>query len=104
MGDFPTHNNSALRVGKTELFFLLRASATKNWEKSRIFMYGLPLDFVSKGQKTTAGGGRKAPPPHALNRLHYVQKRFLVCNQIYVSLPLRSGHQLYNFYCHGKNF
>ena len=27
--------------------------ATKSWEKSRIFRYGLPEDFLSKGQKTT---------------------------------------------------
>ena len=34
------------------------ASAAKSWEKLRIFMYGLPLDFfLSKGQKTTAEGG-----------------------------------------------
>ena len=33
-------------------------SATKSWEKSRIFRYGLPEDFLSKGQKTK--GGRTA--------------------------------------------
>ena len=29
------------------------SSATKSWKKSRIFRYGLPLDFFSKGQKKT---------------------------------------------------
>ena len=31
-------------------------SATKSWEKSRIFRYGLTADFLSKGRKTTGGG------------------------------------------------
>ena len=62
---------SALRRGKTkfvEFFFFIWASAIKSWEKSRIFRYGLPEDFLSNGQKTT-GGGRtpySAPPPHSL--------------------------------------
>ena len=36
------------------IFFLIEASATKSWEKSRIFRCGLPLDFFRKGLKTTA--------------------------------------------------
>ena len=49
---------SALREGKTKFleFFFIGASAIKSWEKSRIFRYGLPGDFFSKGQKTTGGG------------------------------------------------
>ena len=31
---------------------VIGVSATKIWEKSRIFRYGLPEDFLSKGQKT----------------------------------------------------
>ena len=31
-------------------------SATKSWENSRIFRYGLPEDFLSNGQKTKGGG------------------------------------------------
>ena len=63
---------SALRWGKTKCveFFFIGASAIKSWEKSRIFRYGLPEDFLSKGQKTTEGGGGGAyavqPPPHGL--------------------------------------
>ena len=30
-------------------------------KKSRIFRYGLPEDFLSKGQKTTGGGAYRAP-------------------------------------------
>ena len=30
------------------------ASATRSWENSRIFRYGLPIDFLSKGEKITA--------------------------------------------------
>ena len=42
---------------------LIGVSATKSWEKSRIFRYGLPKDFLSKGQKTKGGGatGRAHP-------------------------------------------
>ena len=39
------------------IFFFIGASATKCFEKSRIFRYGLPKDILSKGQKTKAGGG-----------------------------------------------
>ena len=35
-------------------------SATKSWEKSRNFRYGLEGDFLSKGQKTV--GGVDSPP------------------------------------------
>ena len=42
-----------------------RGTATKSWEKSRIFRYGLPKDFLSTGQKPQ-GGGRTALPPHGL--------------------------------------
>ena len=45
------------------LFFFIGASATKCFESSRIFRYGLHKDIVSKGQKTKGGGGRTAPPP-----------------------------------------
>ena len=47
------------RGGKTKFL----TSTTKSWEKSRIFRYGLPEEFLSKGQKTTGRGGRTAPPP-----------------------------------------
>ena len=41
-------------------------SATKSFDRSRIFRYGLPKDIMSKWQKkTTAGGGRTGPPPPA---------------------------------------
>ena len=50
---------SLLEVGlnKTSgFFFFTGASATKSWENSRIFKYGLPADFLSKVQKTEGGG------------------------------------------------
>ena len=36
-------------------FFFIGASATKDFERSRNFRYGLTKDILSKGQKT--GGG-----------------------------------------------
>ena len=36
--------------------------STKSWEKSRIFRYGLPKVFLSKGQKTP-GGVQRPPTP-----------------------------------------
>ena len=58
---------SVLRGDKTRFFdvFFMGAFVIKSWEKSRIFRYWLPEDFLNKGQKTT--GGRTAPPtPHGL--------------------------------------
>ena len=53
MGDFNDQNHSPLRGGKLNFgFFLLQKVG-----KSRMFKYGLTLDLLSKGQKTTAGGG-----------------------------------------------
>ena len=48
---------SALCGGKTKflIFFFKGVSAIKSWEKSNIFRYGLPEDFLNKGQKTTGG-------------------------------------------------
>ena len=45
-----TKNKSHLRDGKGNFLicFFTGASATKNWEMSR---YGLPLEFLSKGQE-----------------------------------------------------
>ena len=43
---------------------IIWVSATKSWEKSRIFRYGLPKDFLVKGKKPQEGGGAySAPPP-----------------------------------------
>ena len=44
---------SAVRGGKTKLFnfFFIGASAKKCWVRLQIFRYGLPEDFLSKGQK-----------------------------------------------------
>ena len=44
---------SALRGPGVKLnlgIFFIEASAIKSWEKSRILRYGLPEDFLSKGQ------------------------------------------------------
>ena len=46
---------------------MIWASEIKSWEKSRIFMYGLPVDFLSKGQKTT-GGLQDPPMPLGVNK------------------------------------
>ena len=35
-------------------FIFIGASATKSWSMTRIFRFGLSLDFLSKGQKTKA--------------------------------------------------
>ena len=45
---------TTVRGGKTKFldFSFMGASAKKSWEKSRIFRYGLPLDFFSRGPKT----------------------------------------------------
>ena len=47
-----------MRRGKTKIldFFFIGASAIKSWEKLRIFSYGLPEDFLSKGQKPWVKG------------------------------------------------
>ena len=42
-------------------------SATNSWEKSSIFWYGLPEDFLSIGQKTS----EQRPPPHMDQRVNY---------------------------------
>ena len=41
----------------THFFYIYRASATKCFETSRIFRYGLPRYNLSKGQNTKARGG-----------------------------------------------
>ena len=45
------------------IFFFRGASAIKSRAKSRIFRYGLPEDFFSKGQKTIWRGVVQRPPP-----------------------------------------
>ena len=44
MGHLPTQNKSAQRGGKTEFLFDIIFRGIRN-KKSRIFRYGLPLDF-----------------------------------------------------------
>ena len=39
------------------VFFLIGASTTKRFARSRNFKYGLTKDILNKGQKTKAGGG-----------------------------------------------
>mgnify|MGYP001433848893 CR=1 FL=1 len=60
MGDFT--NKIPLKGDKSKLleFFLHRGNSNKNWEKSRIFRYGLLLDFLSKWQKPQQGVVRTA--------------------------------------------
>ena len=55
---------SALRGGKSKFFdfFFIGASATKKFAKSNIFRYGLPLDILSKRQKTTWIRGLNSDP------------------------------------------
>ena len=55
MGDFNGQKQSSLRGSKT-IFFIIGESTTKSWEKSRIFSFGFPIDFLSKGQKPQQGG------------------------------------------------
>ena len=60
MGVLQAQYKSALRGGKKlyDLFFFTGPSATKRWEKSRIFRYGgVAFGFLSKGQKNTTVGG-----------------------------------------------
>ena len=44
-------------MGKTNFFdfFFHWGIRNKSWEKTRIFRYGLPEDFLSKGQKPQGG-------------------------------------------------
>ena len=53
------NNKSALRGGKIIFTydFLIRASASRSFKRSRIFRYELPKDILSKGQKNKGGGG-----------------------------------------------
>ena len=96
---YSKYRKSDLRGGKTKFlifFFFIGISTTKIWEKSRISRYGLPEDFLSKGQKTTEGGGRTAPPPPPrwIRRLIYVH-----CSpNIVFVLPLL-GNLLYSTKC-----
>ena len=54
-------------------FFVMGASATKSFERSRIFRYGLRNDILSRGQKTKAGGGSYSdPPPKGLRLLENI--------------------------------
>ena len=50
-------SKSALRGGKTKILerkkFLWAMGIRKRLEKSRIFRYGMPEDFLSKGPKST---------------------------------------------------
>ena len=66
---YKTKNLSSLRGIKifvVDFFFFIGASATKSWEKSRVFRYGLPEDILSKGQNNTGGGGGLRYRPHGL--------------------------------------
>ena len=58
MGDFQTRiDQSALRGSKDmfSMYFFIWASASKSFERSRIFGYELPKDILSKGQKNQTG-------------------------------------------------
>ena len=57
MGDFQNHILKYSEKGaKLNLdFFHIWASATKGFERPRIFRYGLPKDIFSRGQKTKGG-------------------------------------------------
>ena len=53
---YSKYRKSDLRGGKTKFlnfFFFIGISATKIWEKLRISRYGLPEDFLGRGQKIT---------------------------------------------------
>jgi len=56
-----------LNFWRTKKF--IGVSATKSWEKLRNFRYGLPKDFLSKGQKSVDS----TPPPVliGLERKHF---------------------------------
>ena len=57
MGDFNIQKqNCSGGVGETKFFYFF-SSATKSSANLRMFKYELPLDFLSKGLKTTAGVG-----------------------------------------------
>ena len=61
MGDFTDQKQKSSERWQNEvflIFFFIGASATKSWEKSRIYRYSLPLHLLSKEQKTTAGENR----------------------------------------------
>ena len=62
-----TQNALQIQLAKMRIFdfFFIGASEIKSWEKSRIFRYGLPEDFLSKGQKPQ-GGTYSAPSHHGL--------------------------------------
>ena len=64
MGGYGAIFQSDLRKVKLFfVFFLIGASATKCFARSRIFKFGLTEDILSKGQKTKEGGGLQDPPP-----------------------------------------
>ena len=65
-GRFRPIIESAVRVSKTDFLdlFFKWTSATKFFERSIIFRYGLPKDMLSKGLKTTTGV-QCPPPPNA---------------------------------------
>ena len=62
----------SLRKLNVLIFFYKGTSATKSKEKSRIFRYGLPEDFLTKYKR---GGGRKEPLPPCMNGLIKTHKK-----------------------------
>ena len=68
MGDFTEQKRSRNGYGKANFFkvFLRGGIRNQKLEKLRIFIYRLPLDFLSKEQKTKQGVDLQcssSPPP-----------------------------------------
>ena len=72
------HNGQRpLRGGKTQFldcFYLHWASETKSKEKSRIFRYGFPKNFLIKVKKPQQGGGWAYSVPPCMLGLNDLQR------------------------------